>query len=84
MAIENLDNHIKTFKHRNLLGGPLYNYYYLEKNYEVIKNYFDRPTERKKEDILKDLKRFTNTKDITRNESFVQTFPHYKEWFESL
>jgi sulfatase maturation enzyme AslB (radical SAM superfamily) len=83
-AIEGLDNHIKTFKHLNLLGNPSHNYSYLETNYGVIKNYFDIEPSRNKEEILKDLKKFTNIKDITRNESFVETFPHYKEWFESL
>ena len=31
-----------------------------------------------------DMKRFTETKDKGRNESFVETFPYYKEWYNSL
>ena len=73
-AIKILDDHVNNKE----------GYDFIKTNYEVIKNYFDRPTERNKEYILKDLKRFTEIKDNGRNESFVETFPHYKEWFESL
>ncbi len=84
MAIENLDNHIKKYSFRSNLVGHPYDYNFLQKNYDVIKKYFDMPTTRPKEEVLKDFKRFTETKDKWREESFVQTFPHYKQWFESL
>lgn len=83
-AIENLDKHIANNRYRNVIDSKFYDYTFLEKNYEVIKKYFDLETERPKEEILKDLKKFTLIKDVNRNESFVETFPHYKEWFESL
>lgn len=83
-AIENLDKHIANNRYRNVIDSKFYDYTFLEKNYEVIKKYFDLETERPKEQILKDLKKFTLIKDVNRNESFVETFPHYKEWFESL
>ncbi len=84
MAIENLDNHIKEHGFKSNLNRYPYDYNHLEKNYNVIKKYFDISTTRPKEEILRDLKRFTEIKDKTRNESFIETFPHYKKWYESL
>jgi hypothetical protein len=36
-----------------------------------------------KEEINKDLIKFTEIKDKWRNETFVNVFPYYKEWYES-
>jgi radical SAM protein with 4Fe4S-binding SPASM domain len=69
-----LDEHIKTLRHdpehRNL-----------ENYYDVIKRYMDRTPGRPLEDIYEDFKRHTKIKDEGRGESFIKTFPYYKEWY---
>jgi len=69
-----LDEHIKTLRHdpehRNV-----------ENYYDVIKRYMDRTPGRPLEDIYEDFKRHTKIKDEGRGESFIKTFPYYKEWY---
>jgi radical SAM protein with 4Fe4S-binding SPASM domain len=69
-----LDEHINTLRHdpehRNV-----------ENYYNVIKRYMDRTPGRPLEDIYEDFKRHTKIKDEGRGESFIKTFPYYKEWY---
>jgi MoaA/NifB/PqqE/SkfB family radical SAM enzyme len=74
-VIITLDNHIKTIKN-------LPNYDRIEANYDVIKKYLVRPVERSIESLYEDFKRHTEVKDAVRGESFINTFPYYKEWYE--
>jgi hypothetical protein len=69
-----LDEHIKVIK-----NDP--NHYHIKTYYDVIKKYLYRPTGRPVEEIFEDLKRHTEIKDKGRNESFLKTFPYYKEWY---
>jgi radical SAM protein with 4Fe4S-binding SPASM domain len=69
-----LDEHINTLRHdpehRNV-----------ENYYDVIKRYINRTPGRPLEDIYEDFKRHTKIKDEGRGESFIKTFPYYKEWY---
>ena len=84
-AIKNLDNHLECNQEKTLLGNDNNkNFYHVKYNYDIIKKYFYMEPTRNIEDILKDFKKYTTLKDNIRNESFVETFPHYKEWYESI
>lgn len=69
-----LDEHVKVIK-----NDP--NHIHIKNYYDVIKKYLYRPTGRPVEEIFEDLKRHTEIKDKGRNESFIKTFPYYKEWY---
>ena len=53
-------------------------------NYNVFKKYLYMDTERDVNEIRLDFKYRTNIKDKHRKESFVELYPYYKEWFESI
>ena len=76
-AITILDNHVKSID-----GKP--DWIHVSDYYDVIKKYLYTTPDRPKEEIFKDLKRFTELKDKFRGESFLKVFPYYKEWYESL
>jgi MoaA/NifB/PqqE/SkfB family radical SAM enzyme len=52
--------------------------------YKVFKNYLYIESERDINQIRLDFKKFTNIKDKHRKESFIELYPYYKEWFQSL
>jgi hypothetical protein len=74
-VVKTLDNHIKKIKDEQ-------NSLHIKNYYEVIKKYLYTETGRPKEVIFNDFKRHTEIKDKGRNESFINTFPYYKEWYE--
>lgn len=75
-AIANLEKHLDSIKHLQYAER-------IGEAYQTIVKYFDLPSIRPKEEIYKDLKRFTELKDKHRNESFIDTYPYYKEWYET-
>jgi radical SAM protein with 4Fe4S-binding SPASM domain len=75
-AITILDNHIKSIE-GNEESKHIKNYY------DVIKKYLYMEPHKSKDEINKDFIKFTEIKDKWRNETFVNVFPYYKEWYES-
>jgi radical SAM protein with 4Fe4S-binding SPASM domain len=73
-VIFTLDEHARSIK-----DAP--NNFHIVNYYEVIKKYLYRPLGRPIEDLYGDFKRHTEIKDKGRNESFIKTFPYYKEWY---
>jgi radical SAM protein with 4Fe4S-binding SPASM domain len=73
-VIFTLDEHVRSIK-----DAP--NNFHIVNYYEVIKKYLYRPLGRPIEDLYGDFKRHTEIKDKGRNESFIKTFPYYKEWY---
>jgi hypothetical protein len=76
-AVTILDNHIK--KINGMVG-----WIHIKNYYDVIKKYMFTEPHKSIDESFVALRRFTETKDNGRNESFVDTFPYYKEWYMSL
>jgi radical SAM protein with 4Fe4S-binding SPASM domain len=70
-------------EHSNSIVDPYIKSIIIE-NYDVFKKYLDMKPERDIDQILFDFKNCTNVKDKYRKESFVELYPYYKEWFESI
>lgn len=70
-----LDSHIREIQNT-------VDYEHIKRYYDVIKKYLYRPLERPIEVLYEDFKRHTAVKDEVRGESFINTFPYYKEWYE--
>jgi radical SAM protein with 4Fe4S-binding SPASM domain len=56
---------------------------HIKNYYDVIEKYLYSETGRPVSIIYDDFKRHTEIKDKGRQESFINTFPYYKEWYES-
>lgn len=56
--------------------------FHIKNYYDAIKKYLYIDTIRPQEEIYKDFKIHTTIKDNGRNESFINTYPYYKEWYE--
>jgi radical SAM protein with 4Fe4S-binding SPASM domain len=54
----------------------------IENYYSAIKKYLYTEPDRPREDLFNEFKRHTEIKDKGRNESFINTFPYYKDWYE--
>ena len=76
-AVTILDNHIK--KINGMVG-----WIHIKNYYDVIKKYMFTEPHKSIDESFVALRRFTETKDNGRNESFVDTFPYYKEWYMGL
>jgi radical SAM protein with 4Fe4S-binding SPASM domain len=73
-VIFTLDEHVKVIK-----DTP--NSFHIVNYYEVIKKYLYRPLGRPIEELYESFKSHTEIKDKGRSESFIKTFPYYKEWY---
>jgi len=76
-AVTILDNHIK--KINGMVG-----WIHIKNYYDVIKKYMFTEPHKSIDESFVALRRFTETKDNGRNESFVDTFSYYKEWYMGL
>lgn len=74
-VIITLDEHIKKIKNNQ-------HSFHIQNYYDVIKKYLYTEPGRPKDVLFNDFKRYTEIKDNGRNESFINTFPYYKEWYE--
>lgn len=81
-VVQTLDDHLKTFLDTE--ERKEHEYVYFCRVYDVFKKYLYMPTKRPIEDLRADFKKFTTIKDRGREESFIEVYPYYKEWFESL
>lgn len=75
-----LDDHIKQLynKHPKQVGD------YFKNCYDIFKKYLYTKPGRNVDEIRRDFKSLTLKKDKVRKTNFVETFPHMKEWFESI
>jgi radical SAM protein with 4Fe4S-binding SPASM domain len=76
-AVKIMDNHVKKI-------DGMVAWQHVKNYYDIIKKYLYTEPHKPIDVCFNDLKRFTETKDNGRNESFVKTFPYYKEWYESM
>ena len=76
-AVSILDNHVKKID--GMVG-----WIHIKNYYDVIKKYMFTEPHKSIDESFVALRRFTETKDNGRNESFVDTFPYYKEWYMGL
>jgi MoaA/NifB/PqqE/SkfB family radical SAM enzyme len=73
-VIFTLDEHVKVIK-------DIPNSFHIVNYYEVIKKYLYRPLGKPIEELYESFKSHTEIKDKGRSESFIKTFPYYKEWY---
>ena len=76
-AVSILDNHVKKID--GMVG-----WIHIKNYYDVIKKYMFTEPHKSIDESFVALRRFTETKDNGRNESFIDTFPYYKEWYMGL
>lgn len=76
LAIEKLDNHL-------LRNPELKKHNFVEK-YDGIKTYINQPVIGDSEKIKSKFKLITDKLDKHRKESFTETYPELKEWYDSL
>ena len=81
-VVELLDKHLSKFN--SPLGGNSEEYGHLKSNYDVFKTYLYMEPGRDINSLRADFKKFTNIKDRGREESLIETYPYYKDWFETL
>ena len=70
-----LDEHLKKIRDDK-------HSFHIKNNYEVIKKYLYTEPDRPIDVLFNDFKKHTEIKDNGRNESFINTFPYYKDWYE--
>lgn len=76
-VVNTLDRHINSISSQQIKS-------HLFPNYEVFKKYLYLKPIRGINELHLDFKKYTTIKDNYRKESFVELYPYYKEWFESI